>query len=51
MLSMAKSMMVFDQIETFESSCRQIDAISPEILLEIANEIFEPSRLSTLIYE
>jgi predicted Zn-dependent peptidase len=51
MLSMAKSMMVFDQIETFESSCRQIDAITPEILLEIANEIFEPSRLSTLIYE
>lgn len=50
MLSMAKNILAIDRIETFESSCRQIDEITPELLLEIANEVFEPSELSTLIY-
>lgn len=50
MLSMAKNMMVFDRIDSFETLCKQIDEVTASELLEIANEIFEPSKLSTLIY-
>lgn len=51
MLNLGKSLIVFDKIESFEDLCRKIDDINAIELLEIANEVFEPSRLSTLIYE
>jgi predicted Zn-dependent peptidase len=50
MLSLGKSLMVFDRIDTLEEICRKIDNISSSQLLEIANEVFEPSALSTLIF-
>ena len=51
MLSLGKSLQVFDRIDTIEDMCRKIDKVSASELLETANEIFEPSRLSTLIYK
>jgi predicted Zn-dependent peptidase len=51
MLNLGKSLIVFDRIESFEDLCRKIDDLDSSELLEIANDIFEPSRLSTLIYE
>ena len=51
MLSLGKSLLVFDKIDTIEEICRKIDNVSASEILEIANEIFEPSRLSTLIYK
>lgn len=50
MLSLGKSLLVFDRIDTIEEICARIDEISSSDLLDIANEVFEPSRLSTLIY-
>jgi predicted Zn-dependent peptidase len=50
MLSMGKSLLVANRIDTLEDICRKIDAITESQLLEIANEVFEPSRLSYLIY-
>jgi predicted Zn-dependent peptidase len=51
MLSLGKSLQVFDRIDSFEYQCRQIDDLTSGELMEIANEIFEPSMLSTLIYK
>jgi predicted Zn-dependent peptidase len=51
MLNLGKSLIVFDKIEGFEDLCWKIDQINSTELLEIANEVFEPSRLSTLIYK
>jgi predicted Zn-dependent peptidase len=51
MLSLGKSLLVFNKIDSFEDICRKIDNVSPSELLETANEIFEPSQLSTLIYK
>jgi len=51
MLSLGKSIMVFDRIDTLDETCRKIDKISSSQLLDIANEAFEPSRLSTLIFK
>jgi predicted Zn-dependent peptidase len=51
MLSLGKSMLVFNRIDTLEDTCKKIDSLNSSQLLEIANEVFEPSRLSTLIYK
>ena len=51
MLSQGKSLLIFNKIETIEDICMKIDRITDSELLEIANDIFEPSKLSTLIYK
>jgi predicted Zn-dependent peptidase len=51
MLSLGKSLLIFNRIDTIEDLCRKIDNVSSSEILETANEIFEPSKLSTLIYK
>ena len=51
MLSLGKSLLVFNKIDSIELICKKIDDISATQLLETANDIFEPSKLSTLIYK
>jgi predicted Zn-dependent peptidase len=51
MLSLGKSLQVFGKIDTIEEICRKIDNVTASEILETANEIFEPSKLSTLIYK
>ena len=51
MLSMGKSLLVTGKIDTLEEICNKIEMITSSQLLDIANEIFEPARLSTLIYK
>jgi predicted Zn-dependent peptidase len=51
MLSMGKSLLVFDRIDTIEEICRKIDEVSASEIIDISNEVLEPARLSTLIYK
>jgi predicted Zn-dependent peptidase len=51
MLSLGKSLQVFGRIDTIEDICRKIDNVTASEILETANDIFDPSRLSTLIYK
>lgn len=51
MLSLGKSLLVFNRIDTIEEICKRIDDVTASELLETANDIFEPSKLSTLIYK
>ena len=51
MLSLGKSLLVFNRIDTIEELCHKIDNVTASEILETANEIFEPSLLSTLIYK
>lgn len=51
MLSLGKSLLVFNKIDSIEEICRKIDSVTASELLETANEIFEPGKLSTLIYK
>ena len=51
MLGLGKNLLVFNRIDSFEELCHQIDNVSSADLLNIANEILEPSMLSTLIYK
>ncbi len=51
MLAMGKSMLVFGRVPDLEEDYRLIDSVSASDLLSIANEIFDPASLSTLIYK
>lgn len=51
MLGIGKSLLVFDRIESLEDTCSKIDKITSSELLDTANEVFDPSKLSTLIYK
>jgi len=51
MLSLGKSLLVFNKVDTLEEICRKIDDLTSSELLNIANEVFDPTELSTLIYK
>ena len=51
MLSLAKSLLVFNKIDQLEETYRKIDAVTSSEIMEIANEIFNRDKLSTLIYK
>ncbi|MBN2480637.1 MAG: insulinase family protein, partial [Bacteroidales bacterium] len=50
MLTMGKSYMIFDKVEDLKETGRKLDAITEKQLLEVANEVLDPQRLSYLIY-
>jgi predicted Zn-dependent peptidase len=51
MLGLGKSLLVFNKIDTLEEICKKIDNLTSLELLGIANDIFDQSKLSTLIYK
>lgn len=51
MLSLGKSLLVFNIIENLEETSKKIENISSSDLQNIANDIFDPGKLSTLIYK
>jgi predicted Zn-dependent peptidase len=51
MLSHGKSILVFDKVDNIEDLVKKIDLITASDLLEIANEVFDPSKLSALLYK
>lgn len=51
MLSMGKSLLIANRIDTLNDLCKKIDAVTETQILEIANEVLEPSELSYLIYK
>lgn len=51
MLSLGKSLLVFNRIESMEETCKKIDGITSSDLMDAANEIFDPVKLSMLIYK
>lgn len=51
MLSLGKSLLVFNKIESIEDICLKIDNITSAELLMTANDVFDNSKLSVLIYK
>jgi predicted Zn-dependent peptidase len=51
MLSLGKSLLIFNKIESIEELCKKIDNVTASELMETANDIFDPEKLSTLIYK
>jgi len=50
MLSMGKTLLVFNKIDSLEEIRRKIEAITALQIMETANEILDPNRLSVLKY-
>ncbi len=50
MLSMAKSMLVFNYVETIHEVNQKIDALTAPQIRDIANEVFQDNDQSVLIY-
>lgn len=51
LLTMGKSYMVFNKVDSFEETYRKIEAVTAEQIQDIANEVFNPECLSFLIFE
>jgi predicted Zn-dependent peptidase len=51
MLSLGKSLLIFNKIDTIEDLCKKIDNVTASELLSISNDIFDPEKMSTLIYK
>lgn len=50
MLSIGKSLLVYNKVDTLETILDKIEAITAEQILEVANEILHPDKLSILTY-
>ncbi|WP_062122065.1 M16 family metallopeptidase [Geofilum rubicundum] len=50
MLSIGKSYMMYNKVDSLEETYQKIDSITSEDLMHIANEVFDPALLSYLIY-
>lgn len=50
-ISMAKSLMDFDRIDTLEDVFGKVNAVTADQLLQISNEIFDNDGLITLLFE
>ena len=50
MLAMGKNMLVYDFMENVKDTYKRIEAITQKEVIEIANEVFNPSQLSELIF-
>ena len=50
-LAMGKSFLHFNRFESIEDVSRRIDQLTTTQLLEVANDVFDPSQLFHLIYE
>ena len=51
MLSMGKSMIIHNKVQSLEEIVMEINTLNSEKLIDIANEIFDQKKLSTLIFE
>ena len=47
---MGTTFLHYHKYETSEAVFRRIEQLTPEVLLEVANEMFAENYLSTLIY-
>ncbi|MDG5799127.1 pitrilysin family protein [Marinilabiliaceae bacterium ANBcel2] len=51
MLSIGKSYMLYNRVDTLEDICKKIDRITAADILEVANKVLNPDDLSYLIYQ
>jgi predicted Zn-dependent peptidase len=51
MLSMGKSLMIFNKIETLDEIGRKVEALTAKELLDVANEVLDAGKLSYLMYQ
>ena len=51
MLALGHTALFFDEVDTIEESLAEIESVTAEQILAVANEIFLPDQFSTLVFE
>jgi predicted Zn-dependent peptidase len=51
MLTIGKSYLLFNKVDTVQTIFRKIEAITPFDLIDVANEILDESQMSRLVYK
>ncbi len=51
MLTIGKTFLFYGKVDPFSLVCNKIREITPEQIREVANEILDPARISTLVYQ
>lgn len=51
MLTIGKSILLYNKVDTLEEIISKIEALTAEDLMDTANEIFDPNKITTLIYK
>jgi predicted Zn-dependent peptidase len=50
LLSMGKTYLIYNQIETLRETIAEVESVTAQQIIEVANEIFDRDNFSTLIY-
>jgi predicted Zn-dependent peptidase len=50
MLSLGKSLLIYDKVDSPSEVYRKVEEVTAEALLEVANDVLNPEQLSSLIY-
>ena len=51
MMALGKSCLLFDRVETFEEVRQRVEAVTPEQLMEVAQQIANPQTMGLLVYK
>ena len=51
MLSIGKSFLIYDKVDSLEDIYAQVDEITPELLLKVAKDVFDLEQQSILLYK
>lgn len=51
LITMGKSHLLFNRVDSLQEIAIKLEQVTPSQLMEIANEIFDPNQLNTLIYQ
>jgi len=51
LLSMGKTYLIYNQVETLKETIKEIESVTSSQILEVANELFNRDKFSTLIYQ
>jgi len=51
LLSIGKSVLVYDKVDSIDVMNKEIEKIKSEEIIDIANEVFDPKKLSLLVYK
>jgi predicted Zn-dependent peptidase len=50
LLTLGKSYLIYNQVETLKQTIREVESVTSEQLIEVANEIFDRDKFSKLVY-
>ncbi len=50
LLTLGKSYLIYNQVETLNQTIREVESVTSEQLIEVANEVFDRDKFSKLVY-